>query len=278
MSRSLAALFAPDEPPRIASALVTVASSGIGAAFARRLAAGGTTLTLLARREEKLAQLARELEGRCAVELLACDLSSEAGIAAACARVEAGPPLDLLVSAAGFGTRGLFAEIEPERSMAMVRLHVHAGVRLTRAALPAMLARGRGAIVHVASLGAFLTTSRYVTYSATKAYLTTFCEGLADEVSARGVLVQALCPGLTLGTDFFESPEYASFRYERVPRAFWQRPEAVVEASLAALARGGPTLVIPGLHNRALAALLRAPLLGRLARRGLAALGRHGLY
>jgi short-subunit dehydrogenase len=261
------------------SALVTGASSGIGAAYARRLAADGFALTLVARREEKLRALASELErAGVPVALLPCDLSSEAGIAAACARIEEGPALDLLVSGAGFGTRGLFAEIAPERSEAMVRLHVLAGVRLTRAALPAMLARGRGAVVHVASLGAFFTTSRYVTYSATKAFLTVFCEGLADEVSASGVKVQALCPGLTRGTEFLESPEYAEFHYQGVPARFWITAEEVVARSLAGLERGGPTLVIPGLQNRALVALLQAPILGGVLRRGIAGLGRRGLY
>jgi hypothetical protein len=259
-------------------ALVTGASSGIGAAFARQLARDGHALTLIARREERLRALARELAPHARVELLPCDLASESGLAAACARIERGPALDLLVGAAGFGSRGLFAEIAPERSEAMVRLHVVAPLRLTRAALPAMLARARGAIVHVASLGAFFTTSRYVTYSATKAWLTTFCEGLADEVSASGIRVQALCPGLTLGTEFFENPEYAEFRYQRVPPRFWQDASAVVEASLAALARGGPTIVIPGLHNRAFVGLLRAPVVGTLLRHGLSALGRRGLY
>lgn len=260
-------------------ALVTGASSGIGAAFARTLARDGHALTLIARREERLRELARELEpGARAIEILPCDLATETGLAAACARIERGPELDLLVGAAGFGSRGLFAEIAPERSEAMVRLHVLAPLRLTRAALPAMLRRGRGAIVHVASLGAFFTTSRYVTYSATKAWLTTFCEGLADEVSASGIRVQALCPGLTLGTEFFENPEYAEFRYQRVPPRFWQQASTVVEESLAALARGGPTIVVTGRHNRALVGLLRAPIVGALLRRGLTALGRRGLY
>jgi len=261
------------------SALVTGASSGIGAAFARRLAREGCALTLVARREDRLRALAAELSPSASeVEILACDLSTEEGIGEACARVAAPRGLDLLVSAAGFGTRGLLEEISAERSEAMVRLHVLAGLRLTRAALPAMLERARGALVHVASLGAFFTTSRYVTYSATKACLTTFCEGLADEVSARGVAVQALCPGLTRGTEFFESSEYAEFRYQEVPERFWMTAEAVVAESLAALARGGPTLLVPGLHNRAFVALMQVPVLGRILRRGLASLSRKGLY
>jgi hypothetical protein len=256
-------------------ALITGASSGIGAAFARRLAADGHDLLLVARRAARLAELAAELHARHAVAAAAlpADLSTLDGIDSVRRRIIDGPPLALLVNSAGFGTRGLFVEVEEQRTQAMVQLQAVAPVQLTRAALPAMLAAGRGRIILVSSLGGFFTTARYVTYSATKACINTFCEGLQAELSGTGVRAQAICPGL-IRTEFFDGPDFANFRYQQVPSWVWMTAEQVVDETLASR----ETIFIPGRHFRAFAQALRTPLLGPALRWTLAKLNRDGLY
>ena len=243
---------------------MTGASSGIGRAYANRLARDGYHLVLTARRADRLEALARELRGRCRVrvEVTVADLSTEEGVAAGEARLSSGPPVEMLVNSAGFGTRGLFADIAPDRTADMVRLHVLAPVRLARAALPAMIAGRNGAIINVCSLGAFFTAARYVTYSATKAYLLSFSESLQAETAAHNIRVQALCPGLTR-TEFFDSPEYSDFNYSNVPDWAWMTADAVAAESLAAL-ESGSTVCVPGLHNRIFMRVMKAPLLGAL--------------
>ena len=239
-----------------ATAVITGASSGIGAAFARRLAARGYRLVLVARREERLRALADELRRRhgVGVEVLVADLARPEGIARVEARLAADGAVDLLVNNAGFGTVGPFAESDLERQLAMIAVHVTATARLTRAVLPGMLARGRGAVINVASIAAFLPAPGNATYSATKAYAKVFSQGLATELRGTGVRVQALCPGFTR-TEFHSTPEYQALEMRsRVPRWLWMDPDEVVAASLDALARGQVVLV-PGLTNRFVVAL-----------------------
>jgi len=255
--------------------LITGASSGIGAAFARRLAADGHGLVLVARRADRLAELAAELRARhgTPVEALPADLSTLDGIDAVRRRILDGPPLAMLVNSAGFGTRGLFIEVEERRTLAMVQLQAVAPVQLARAALPAMVAAGRGRVILVSSLAGFFTTARYVTYSATKACLNTFCEGLQAELAGTGVRAQAICPGL-IRTEFFDSPDFAEFKYQQVPDWVWMTADQVVEETLASR----ETVFIPGRHFRVFAGMLRAPLLGTALRWALARLNRNGLY
>ena len=239
-------------------AVVTGASSGIGAAYARRLAAGGYDLLLVARREDRLGELAAEIEGRHGgrVSPVAADISTNVGVDRVLASLE-GREVAFLVNGAGFGTRSRFAETEEAKLLGMVGLHVVATVRLVRGVLPGMVSRGAGSIVNVSSLAAFFTGARYVTYSATKAFINTFTLGLRDELDGTGVTVQVLCPGLT-DTEFVTTAEYAEFDYSRVPRRFWMTPEAVVAGSIDALGRG-PVVVVPGRANRAFVSAMRGP-------------------
>ena len=165
------------------TAVITGASSGIGMAFAERLAAEGYHLVIAARRKNLLADLAEQLEGihNVRVEPFAVDLSTLKGIGRLEQRIASDPHIEMLVNSAGFGTRGLYHEVARDRIEAMVNLHVMAPSRLIRAALPNMREAKRGYIINVSSIGAFLTTSRYVTYSATKAFLNMFTLGLAEE-------------------------------------------------------------------------------------------------
>jgi uncharacterized protein len=255
--------------------LITGASSGIGAAYARRLARDGHDVVLVARRTDRLQELGRELSACYGVraEPWTADLSGHEGIAEVRRRVLGEPPLAALVHAAGFGSRALFADMTPALALGMNQLHVIAATELVHAALPSMLAQGRGLITLVSSLSAFFTTARYVTYSASKAYLNAFAEGLAAELAGTGVRVQAVCAGLTR-TEFLDTPEYQGFRYQQVPQWAWMSPEQVVDESLAST----ETIFVPGSGNRAFVRAMKAPLLGPALNWALGRLNRNGLY
>jgi hypothetical protein len=257
-------------------ALVSGASSGIGAAWARRLARDGYDLVLVARRADRLESLAEQLARAHAVdvEVLSTDLATDAGVGEVERVIGAGPALAWLVCAAGFGTRGKFADVAPAKVTRMVRLHVEANARLVRAALPGMTAAGYGAIILVSSLSAFETSSEYVTYSATKACINMLALGLRDEVRGTGVRVLATCPGLTK-TGFFESEEFQAFKYDDVPSWAWMTAEEVVEESLRALPGSERQPVfIPGRGNRAFIAALETPIVGTVLRAALDRLNR----
>jgi short-subunit dehydrogenase len=247
-------------------ALITGASSGMGAEFARQLAARGYDLVLVARRQERLAALGAELQQRhsTSAEVMPADLSKMADIERVAARIVEGGPLNLLVNNAGFGTGGLFARAEIGRQLDMIAVHITAPVRLTRAALPGMIARRRGAVVNVASIVAFMPALRAnVSYTASKTYLVRFSEALQVELASTGVRVQALCPGLT-HTEFHSGPEFANFEGARLPEFLWSSAHDVVACSLRALERGR-VVVIPGWQNRLLAALVGNGLVRPLA-------------
>ncbi|MDQ6798268.1 MAG: SDR family oxidoreductase, partial [Actinomycetota bacterium] len=181
-------------------ALVTGASSGIGRAFAVHLAASGTDVVLVARRRDRLDDLATDLRADHGVdiEVLVADLTDEGGLAAVEARLGNGSaPVDLLVNNAGFATSGRFAELPVEGEVAEIHLNVLAPVRLTRAALPGMVERGRGGVVNVSSIAALQPLPHWATYAASKAYLTSFSEAVHEEVGGHGVVVLALMPGFT---------------------------------------------------------------------------------
>ncbi len=226
-------------------ALVTGASSGIGAAFATGLARDGYDLTIVARTRDRLEALAQRLRAQGgAVEVLVADLSAPGGVDATAAAITAAP-LALLVNNAGFGTVGPFAELDPAREEEEIRLNVIALMRLTRAALPSMLARGQGGIVNVSSIGAFQPGPYNATYSATKAWVNSFTEAVAEEVRGSGVRVLALCPGFTR-TEF---QERAGIDVSNLPGFMWMSAEAVVDAALAALERA-EIVCVPGAGNR----------------------------
>jgi short-subunit dehydrogenase len=248
--------------PAPTRALVTGASSGIGEAYARRLAGRGTALVLVARRGDRLEALAGELG--VPVEVVAADLADGEQIGLVEKRVAAtADPVDLLVNNAGFGTTGDFATLDVDREEEEIRLNVTAVVRLTRAALPGMLERRAGGIVNVSSLAAFQPDPGNATYGATKAFVLSFTEAIAEEVRGSGVRLQALCPGFTR-TGFQTTAEYET---SRVPKAAWHEPEQVVDASLAALDRG-KVLCVPGPLNKV--AAVGSGFLPRVVRRRLA--------
>ncbi|MGH9040545.1 MAG: SDR family NAD(P)-dependent oxidoreductase [Acidimicrobiia bacterium] len=231
--------------------------------MARRLAAGGSHLVLVARTEPALEKLAAELYAAHGVEaeVLRADLATEEGVAVVEARLAGagGSPVDLLINNAGFGTAGDFADLSPTRVAAEVRLNVLALVRLTRAAVPGMVARGGGAVLNVSSVAGLQPLPNMATYAATKAFVTSFSESLHEELRGRGVTVTALLPGLTR-TGF-----QARAGVTRIPAFAWMDAGRVADDALAATA-AGRAICIPGLGWKVVSAITR-PLPRSLVRR-----------
>jgi short-subunit dehydrogenase len=225
--------------------VITGASSGMGAVFARKLAARGYNLLLAARRMERLEQMQLDLERthHVRVEPFCVDLADDVQLEDFAKRLEGEGPIDLLVNNAGFGTKGLFHTTDYARQVEMHKLHVMAPLRLTRAVLPAMVERQAGAIINVASVAGFFRSSGSVSYCATKGWMIDFSEGLRVELDTLGspVNVQALCPGFTY-TEFHDVMGGAR---DRIPKQLWMPAEFVVEESLKALGKR-KLIVIPG--------------------------------
>jgi short-subunit dehydrogenase len=231
-------------------ALVTGASSGIGAVFARKLAARGYRLILVARRRERLEAIAAELGG---AEVIAADLTEDPELKLVEERILAAPDLELLINNAGFGSMGRFFEIPVDSQDRMHRLHVIATVRLTHAALLGMIERGKGGVINVSSVAGFGQNPGSISYGATKAWMNSFTDGLDMELKTAGspVRVQALCPGFTT-TEF---QDVIGMDRGRVPARLWMRAEDVVEQSLAGL-ESDKLFVIPGLFYKILSRII----------------------
>jgi short-subunit dehydrogenase len=230
-------------------AVITGASSGLGAIFADQLAQRGHSLVLAGRDEARLSAVAQRV-GHIAnnVELVVGDLGTDAGVDALVAHLD-GRDVDVLVNNAGFGTYGPFAEIDAEREHELLAVNVDALVRLTHAVLPGMLARGRGGILNVASTIAFQPGTYQATYGASKAFVLSLSQALWAESRGTGVTVTALCPGPTrtgfvdaLGSDVSHTAIYRRLA----------APEPVVAAGLRALDRGR-AVVVPGWRYRVMA-------------------------
>jgi len=235
-------------------ALVTGASRGLGAEYAEQLAGAGHDLVLTARSEGPLNDLARRLREKHGVdvEVLVADLAREEGVRAVEQRVASDPELTVLVNNAGLGTWGRFADLDLECELEIIRVNVLAAVRLTRAALPGMIERGRGGIVNVSSVSAFLPQVYSATYNATKAYLRNFSECVHEELRGTGVTVQVVCPGF-MRTELLP---HMGVDPKRVPWFLWMRPERCVRLSLAALRRG-KAVCVPNFGYRLLLVAVR---------------------
>jgi hypothetical protein len=246
------------------TALITGATAGIGHAFARRLGADGHDLILVARNEERLLGCAAELRGAygVTVEALVADLATNDGCEVVEERLTSGGPIDVLINNAGFSVNRGFANGEITEEDRMLRVLVAAVMRLTRAAIPGMVERRRGVIVNVSSVAGFVPQG---TYSAAKAWVTTFTQGLAPGLRRRGVQVLALCPGFTR-TEFHAR---AGMDVSAIPNWLWLDADRVVDEALYDLARG-VVVSVPGAQYKtivALARLLPAGLVVPVARR-----------
>jgi short-subunit dehydrogenase len=225
-------------------ALITGASAGIGVAFARELASGGTKLVLTARRKDRLDALAEELAATYKVkaEVFPADLvDPKAPEDIFAFTQQKGIQIDLLINNAGFGQYGEFPTVEKQRLLDMVQVNCTAVVNLTRLFLPEMIARRRGDVLILASTASFQAVPFISTYAATKAFDLLFAEGLAEEMKPHGIRVCALCPGST------ESEFHAVSGQEK----FKHKPETaekVAHTGLKALA-AGKSYIISGLGN-----------------------------
>lgn len=236
-------------------ALVTGASSGIGAAFADRLAHDGYDLMIVARRRDRLESFAEQLQTNhhASVEVIVADLSKPEDILSVEKHIAEDASLEVLVNNAGFGGYMPFVELDPDKAQELINLKVLAVTRLTRAALPGMLARGRGSIINVSSRLAFsgpLGSSQLpkrATYAGANAFIVTFSQLLQSELEETGVRVQALCPGV-VQTEFHEQVGIDPNRY---PAAIVMKPEDVVQASLAGLELG-EVICVPALEDMSL--------------------------
>lgn len=232
------------------AALVTGASAGIGLAFAEALAARGYDLWLVARRTERLREIAEHLAAKYSIRtsVLARDLCDAMQRHDVEALLQNETSIELLVNNAGFGTTGAFFECDLKRETAEIELNVLALVRLTHAILPRLVARRHGGVINVSSIASFQCGPYNAVYAASKAFVTSFSEALAAELIDTNLCVQALCPGFTR-TEFHA---FARWNTDRVPSLAWLSAQEVVEASLRAYAQK-QVLCVPGFHYRLLA-------------------------
>ncbi len=232
------------------TALVTGATSGIGHSFATHLAARGTALVLVARNRERLEDVAADLRAAydAVVEVLPADLAERDRLATVEARLtDRDRPVDLLVNNAGFGLKERFLVNRVEAEQEMLDVLVTAVLRLTHAALGPMTERGRGGVINVSSVAAFLPRG---TYAAAKAWVNSFSEWAANEYRGQNVTVMALCPGLTK-TEFHER-----MNVKRGSGFLWMDPDVLVRSALADFGKGR-VISIPGAQYKAIVGLSR---------------------
>jgi short-subunit dehydrogenase len=240
------------------TAAITGASSGLGACFARKLAARDYDLLLTARRGQRLEQLRDEITAAHHVHVETCvaDLSDAEALQTLAGKLSEIADLELLVNNAGFGTMGGFVGADAEAQLDMIRVHVMAPSCLTRAVLPGMLRRDRGAVINVSSLAAWLPVAGNAQYAATKSYLVVFSQALHEELRGTNVRVQALCPGF-FHSGFHDAPTMTDFDKDEVPAGMWGSPEQVVDYSLKCLSKHR-LIAVPGWKNRLLGFLFRS--------------------
>jgi uncharacterized protein len=261
------------EPSVSNTALVTGASSGIGASIADQLGARGFSLILVARREERLISLATDLsaEHGVDVEVIACDLAREDERDRLQFEIRGGGrPVEVLVNNAGFGHQADFARSPRERMVEMVHLNVEAVVDLTGRFLPPMVERGRGSVINIASTGAFQPLPGSAVYGASKAFVLSFSEAIRTELRGSGVSVTAVCPG-PVRTEFMTVAEVPGVE-DRTPGIVWTAAEDVAKQAVEG-AEHDKRVVVPGLLNRAGALAgqhsprsVALPLIGRIWR------------
>jgi short-subunit dehydrogenase len=242
------------------SALITGASAGIGREFARQLAGRAGSLVLVARRLDRLEELRDELTKRdpnLNVHCRAVDLSQQNEIESLSAWLaQEGITIDFLINNAGLGDRGSFATGEPDLLRQILTVNMVALTMLTRALLPTMLAKKHGAVLNVSSIAGFLPIRKFAVYAASKAYVTSFSEGIRAEVRKQGIAVTALCPG-PVDTEFNSvAARGARERHPPSPSFIHMPVQDVVRAGLAGIERNKP-LVVPGIVMKIAMLLMR---------------------
>jgi hypothetical protein len=227
------------------SALITGASSGLGAEFANQLAAEGYDLILVARREERLQQLADSIKSTYGIKttILPADLSVHTDIERIIEVIRNSTNIEILVNNAGFGITKRFLKAELQLELAQMEVMMIAPVLLCRAVLPAMVSQNKGEIINVSSL-AGLIPIRSILYGSSKAFLINFSIALQDELRATNVKVQALSPGFVV-TEFHETPEYTNFDRKNIPAFLWMTSKEVVAESIKSL-QSDKVICVPG--------------------------------
>ena len=239
-------------------ALITGASSGIGAEFSRQLAAQGFDLMLVARRQEKLDSLSKELQEKFSInaEVLIADLSNSADNNMMVSKIKNIENLDVLINNAGFGIMNKFLDSELNKLVDMITVHFTSPVMFCHSAIPIMLKRKRGVIINTSSMAVFLLQGGLM-YSNTKAAVTSFSELLGKDIKGKGIYIQCLCPGFTR-TEFTE-PDLMKGVHKMIdmlPAEMWMTAEEVVSLSLASV-KNRDIIFIPGEHNAIQAKKLR---------------------
>ena len=247
--------------PFMTTVLITGATAGIGAEFARQFSERGDDLVLVARNVERLEEFAAELRtrSRVAVEVLPADLADRDQLALVEQRCAGPQPIDILVNNAGFGLTQSFVGGDVEDEQELLDVMVTAVMRLTHAALPGMVNRGRGGVINNSSVASFIAGG---TYSAAKAWVRVFSESLHGPMAAKGVTVMALCPGYT-HTEFHER---AGINKSRVQDWLWLDSPMVVRESIQDFTRGKAVSIPSGQYKvlSAAAAYLPRPLVRRV--------------
>jgi len=244
-------------PSPTSTAVVTGASSGIGADIARELADRGHGVTLVARREDRLRQLADELAGNVRVELIACDVADAAARANLFDEIQSrGLTVDILVNNAGIGTLGSVTKTTVADEIAQVRVNVEAVVDLSTRAVQQMVPRGRGAVLNVGSTAGYQPFPGQIGYAATKAFVNNYTQGLRGELAGTGVTVALLCPG-PVRTEFMKSAGMDERDFaDAFPKVLWKPSREVARAGVDALEHDRGT-VIPGLPSQIMTRLFQ---------------------
>ena len=263
MNKSCQKLFGWSDPQ---VAIVTGASSGLGAEFSRRLAELGFSIIMVARRKEKLAELAELLNQKynAKVETVSADLSTEQGIEIVNSLIKNTSNLDILINNAGFGLSGPFIQADMKRNLGMMDLHMKALTILTRSGLEMMQPKDRGVIINVSSLASYLSIPGSALYNATKVFVRIFTESVAKEFEKSKIVIQALCPGFT-HTGFHSTDDLSAFDKSKIPDFLWSSAEEVVSYSLKKI-KSKKAVVMPGRINRLTRSLLNVPLIGGIIR------------
>ncbi len=240
------------------SVFITGASSGIGKAYAFKLAQKGYDLILLARNIDKLKGIKNELKKlfNTNTKIISSDLSDINEINKAVKLIKSLDNLYILINNAGFGIPGEFSKIDLSKHLSMLNVHINATVSFSHAALIPMLKNNRGIIINVSSIASFLKRKGAVMYSSTKCFITSFSQSLSLEVKEKGIKVQALCPGYTY-TEFHDRDAYKNFNRNSIPSFLWTNKEYVVESSLKAL-KHNKVIHVPGLKNKLFVILLKS--------------------
>ncbi len=247
-------------------AIVTGASSGLGAEYAKRLAEMGFSIIMVARRKEKLAELADLLinQYNVKVESVSADLSTDSGMVLIVNLIKNTQNLDILINNAGFGLSGPFLQSSLTKGLEMMNLHIKATTLLTRAALEVMQPKNRGVIINVSSLASYLSIPGSALYNATKVFVRVFTDSVAKEFAKSKIVLQALCPGFT-HTGFHSTDDLSAFDKSKIPNFLWSTSEEVVSYSLKKI-KSKQSVVMPGWINRFTRSLLNWPIVGGIVR------------